>query len=65
MRFLGSVVASFNLEITNRCAIACPECARTNNPWLRRNQTEVSLDLLRRIFPLSAADTLRGIKINL
>ncbi len=62
MRFLGSVVASFNMEITNRCAIACPECARTNNPWLRRNLTELPLDLLKRIFPLSAADSLRGNK---
>ena len=65
MRFLGSVVASFNMEITNHCALACPECARTNNPWLRRNLTQLPLDLLKRIFPLSAADSLRGIKLNL
>lgn len=65
MRFLGSMVASFNLEITNRCAIACPECARTHNPWLRQNLTELPLDLLERVFPLSAAESLRGIKMNL
>jgi MoaA/NifB/PqqE/SkfB family radical SAM enzyme len=65
MEFLGSTVASINLEITNRCAIACPECARTNNPWLRQNLAELPLDLLQRIFPLSAAASHRGIKINL
>ena len=65
MKFLGSTIASFNLEITNRCVIACPECARTNNPWVRKNLTELPLDLLQRIFPLSDAASLRRIKINL
>jgi MoaA/NifB/PqqE/SkfB family radical SAM enzyme len=65
MQFLGSRIASFNLEITNRCVIACPACARTNNPWLRRHLAELPLDLLQAIFPAADAVRLRGIKINL
>lgn len=64
-QFLGVPVRSFNVEITNRCTLSCPECSRTGNPWVRENLTQLPLDLLQRLFPLSQRGALAGLKINL
>ena len=45
MRFFGVPVHSFNIELTNRCTLACPECARTGNPWVRANLTDLPVEL--------------------
>ena len=53
LEFLGAPVRSFNVEITNRCTLGCPECSRTNNPWVRDNLTQLPIELLQRVFPVS------------
>jgi MoaA/NifB/PqqE/SkfB family radical SAM enzyme len=63
--FLGVPVRSFNVEITNRCTLGCPECKRTNNPWVRDNLTQLPLDLLERIFPVSEKALHGGLMLNL
>lgn len=63
--FLGAPVRSFNVEITNRCTLGCPECKRTNNPWVRDNLTQLPLDLLQRIFPVAERESFRGLMLNL
>ena len=65
LRFLGAPVRSFNVEITNRCTLGCPECSRTGNPWVLDNLTQLPLDLLQRIFPVAERESLQGLKINL
>jgi MoaA/NifB/PqqE/SkfB family radical SAM enzyme len=65
LEFLGAPVRSFNVEITNRCTLGCPECSRTNNPWVRENLTQLPLDLLQRVFPVSQRSRWQGLKINL
>ena len=65
MNFLGVPVRSFNLEITNRCVLACPECARTGNPWVKENLSDLPLELLQRVFPLSERERLDGLRVNL
>ncbi len=63
--FLGAPVRSFNVEITNRCSLGCPECSRTGNPWVRENLTQLPVDLIERIFPVSGRRAFEGLKINL
>jgi MoaA/NifB/PqqE/SkfB family radical SAM enzyme len=65
LRWLGTPVRSFNVEITNRCTLGCPECSRTNNPWVRRNLTQLPVELLQRVFPLAERERFEGVKINL
>ena len=65
MQFFGAPVRSFNLEITNRCTLACPECARTGNPWVRANLTELPLSLLEQVFPAAEREHLEGLKVNM
>lgn len=64
-RFLGAPVRSFNVEITNRCTLGCPECSRTDNPWVRENLTQLPVELLQRLFPVSERAYFEGLKINL
>jgi MoaA/NifB/PqqE/SkfB family radical SAM enzyme len=63
--FLGAPVRSFNVEITNRCTLGCPECKRTDNPWVRDNLTQLPLGLLQRTFPVSERDSFSGLMLNL
>jgi MoaA/NifB/PqqE/SkfB family radical SAM enzyme len=65
MHFFGIPVRSFNLEITNRCVLACPECARTGNPWVKENLGDLPVSLLERIFPISRRERFQGLGINL
>ncbi len=65
MKFFGRRVRSFNMEITNKCALACPECERTGNAWVKKNLTELPVDLVQKLFPVSERERLAGIKINL
>ena len=65
MKFFGVPVRSFNLEITNRCVLACPECARTGNPWVEQNLSDLPVSLLEKIFPVSQRHRLQGMGINL
>ncbi len=65
MKFFGVPVKSFNLEITNRCTLACPECFRTNNPWIKQNLTDLPLSVLENVFPLADRDQFKGLRINL
>ena len=64
-KFLGAPVRSFNVEITNRCTLGCPECSRTGNAWVRDNLAQLPVELLRKIFPVSEHTSLAGLKINL
>lgn len=63
--FLGAPVRSFNVEITNRCTLGCPECKRTGSSWVRDNLTQLPLGLLQRIFPATQRDTFKGLMLNL
>lgn len=65
LEFLGVPVRSFNVEITNRCTLRCPECSRTDNSWVRDNLTQLPLSLLERIFLVSERSRWLGLKINL
>ena len=65
MKFFGVPVKSFNLEITNKCTLACPECFRTNNPWIKQNLTDLPLSVLENVFPLVDRDQFKGLRINL
>ncbi len=65
MRFLGQPLRSLNLEITNRCVLACPECARTGNPWVEDDLTDLPVDLVERIFPLAERERFAGLRVNL
>lgn len=65
MRFFDTTVRSFNMEITNRCTLACPECPRTGNPWVRDNLTDLTLALVRQVFPASERERYRGLRVNL
>jgi len=65
MKFFGHPVRSFNMEITNKCVLACSECDRTGNPWVKEHLTELPVDLVQKLFPASAREHLAGIKINL
>lgn len=64
-RFLGTPVRSFNVEITNRCTLGCPECSRTGNPWVRKHLTQLPVELLQKLFPVAEYASFQGIKINL
>lgn len=66
MKFLGEhQIHSFNIEPTNRCVLACPECARTGNAWIRRNPVDIGLDVLGNAFPLDRRTEFAGLKVNL
>ncbi len=65
MQFFGVPVRSFNLEITNRCTLACPECPRTGNPWVRANLTQLPVSLLEEVFPVAERDRFEGLNINM
>ena len=65
MQFFGVQVKSFNMEITNRCVLGCPQCARTGNDWVAANLTDLPLDVLRRLFPRDRQRHFEGIKVNL
>ncbi|MCP3687777.1 MAG: hypothetical protein GY784_05120 [Gammaproteobacteria bacterium] len=65
MRFFGTEVKSFNLEITNKCTLGCLECPRTKNPWVLKNLTDLPLELIQEIFPLDKSADFAGMKINL
>lgn len=65
MNFLGVPVRSFNLEITNRCVLACSECARTGNPWVRDNLSDLPVSVLERVFPVSQRHRFEGLGVNL
>ena len=49
LEFFGAPVRSFNMEITNRCTLSCSECARTDNPWVLNNLTQLPVELLRHV----------------
>lgn len=65
LEFFGAPVRSFNMEITNRCTLGCPECSRTGNAWVLDNLTQLPVEMLQRLFPVSERRWLEGIKINL
>ena len=43
-------VKSINLEITNKCMLRCSKCARTNNPEIHKNLTDLKLEQISSIF---------------
>jgi MoaA/NifB/PqqE/SkfB family radical SAM enzyme len=65
MRFFDVPVRSFNMEITNRCTLGCPRCARTDNDWVKANLADLSLEVLERTFPLSRKKSFEGLRVNL
>lgn len=65
LRFLGAELRSFNMEITNRCVLGCPECARTGNPWVLDHLVDLPLDVIEHALPLSERDRLEGLRANL
>lgn len=65
MRLFGAEIRSFNLEITNRCTLACPECPRTGNPWVTEHLTDLPLELIERVFPVAQRERFRGLRVNL
>ena len=65
MKFFGQRVRSFNIEITNKCTLACPECERTGNAWVKKNLAELPVELVQKLFPVSERERLAGIKVNL
>jgi len=65
MRFFDVPVRSFNMEITNRCTLACPCCARTDNDWVKANLADISLEVLEHTFPLSRKKSFEGLRVNL
>jgi MoaA/NifB/PqqE/SkfB family radical SAM enzyme len=65
MRFFDVPVRSFNMEITNRCTLGCPRCARTDNDWVKANLADISLEVLEHTFPLSRKKSFEGLRVNL
>ncbi len=66
MKFMDQYrIRSFNIEPTNRCVLACSECARTDNAFIRKNPRDISLDVLKNAFPLERREELAGLKVNL
>jgi MoaA/NifB/PqqE/SkfB family radical SAM enzyme len=65
MEFFGSPIRSFNIEITNRCTLGCPECARTNNDWILSNLTDLPLAVLENVFPVDRRENFEGLRVNL
>ncbi len=65
MRFFDVPVHSFNVEITNRCTLRCPKCARTDNPWVRANLTDLPVELLERVFDPARRERFEGLHVNL
>jgi MoaA/NifB/PqqE/SkfB family radical SAM enzyme len=65
IQFLNRPVKSFNLEITNRCVLKCPGCARTNNSEILTNLSDLSLESIQQIFAHSDPDFFKGMKIDL
>lgn len=65
MEFFGVPVRSFNMEITNRCTLACPRCARTGNDWVKANLADISIEVLENTFPIEHRDSFEGLRVNL
>ena len=65
MLFFSTPIKSFNMEITNKCTLGCLECPRTGNPWVLKNLTDLPLDLIKEIFPMSQKEKFSGLGINL
>jgi MoaA/NifB/PqqE/SkfB family radical SAM enzyme len=65
MKFFDVPVRSFNMEITNRCTLGCPRCARTGNDWVKANLADLSLEVLEHTFPLSEKKSFEGLRVNL
>ncbi len=65
MEFFGVPVRSFNIEITNRCTLACPECPRTGNPWVTRDLVDLPVSVLERVFTPGREEQFRGLRVNL
>lgn len=65
MQFFGVPVRSFNMEITNRCTLACPQCARTGNEWVKANLEDIPIAVLENTFPLSRRAAFTGLRVNL
>jgi MoaA/NifB/PqqE/SkfB family radical SAM enzyme len=65
MKFFDVPVCSFNMEITNRCTLGCPRCARTDNDWVKANLADISLEVLEHTFPLSQIKRFEGLRVNL
>lgn len=65
MQFFGVPVKSFNMEITNKCVLGCPQCARTGNDWVAANLTDLSVGVLERLFPRDERASFEGLKVNL
>ncbi len=65
MKFFGVDVRSFNMEITNRCTLACPRCARTENDWVKANLSDLPVEVLENTFPLAKKEDFEGLRVNL
>lgn len=65
MKFFDVPVQSFNMEITNRCTLACPRCARTGNDWVKANLSDISMQVLENTFPLDKRESFEGLRVNL
>lgn len=65
MDIFSTAIRSFNLEITNRCALKCLECPRNNNPWISSHLTDLPLSLVQQIFPREPRERFRGLRANL
>lgn len=65
MQFFDVPVRSFNMEITNRCTLACPRCARTGNDWVKANLADISIEVLENTFPLGKRESFAGLRVNL
>jgi len=65
MKFFDVPVRSFNMEITNRCTLGCPRCARTGNDWVKDNLADIPLEVLENTFPLSQRKNFEGLRVNL
>ncbi len=65
MKFFDVPVRSFNMEITNRCTLACPRCARTDNDWVKANLSDISMEVLENVFPMHKKTSFEGLRVNL
>lgn len=65
MHIFSTAIRSFNIEITNRCALKCLECPRNDNDWVSTLPSDLPLSLLEQTFPMEQKGRFKGIRANL
>lgn len=60
----GKPLKFLDIELTNRCALRCPRCARTQVP-LTKEKRDIDLEFFKRAFPERSASVLKGTVFNI